>query len=888
MQTWNKRVARTARGAALVLLGSALLTGCFDGSSSSSGSSQPELDTNLFPADGKLVATIRRTEGGVPHVKADNLKSAAFGHGYAQAQDNVCLLAEAVVKARSERSKYFGPGPSDINVINDFSYKAQKILSGAEAEFSTLSSESKALIEGFASGYNKFVAETAPGDLPTECRDQPWVTQITPVDLFAHYRIVGQYASGALFATGAVFLAVPPEESPAPTAVASSSTTSDLELPRRVVASAEVGAGQLNDFQDMGLASNAWGIGKDLSASGKGALLANPHFPYTGHRRLYQVQMTVPGYINAIGAGLLGTAIPLINFNEHLGWSHTVTTSRRFTLYELTLKPGDSLTYVKDGEEKPITSETFQIEVANGTPTPTKLERKFYYSEYGPMVSANAATSGGLPKWGQDGTAYTYRDANAGTTRLLDSWLQMSRAKSLDEFQQVFRDCGTTFWTNSTYADDQGNAFYIDSSSVPNLSKQALAVIAYKRNASPAYNQLFNGGLTLLDGNSSRDDWVEGECDGLVPYEDKPKLLRADWVQNSNDSYWSTNPDEYLTGFSPLFGSEESPLGPRTRLGISMLQNPLSAGPISPTAPEPAGQDGKFSAEDLINVIYNNRAWFAEEFLAELRSRCTLIGTTPVNLPGGGSRTVDSACGVLQSWGGLYNVDSVGAHVFRVFIANYRDNFDSDLTVAFDPSDPVGTPSTPSAVNAGTADDAMLQALASGLEALDQVGIAYNATLGSVQQYQPSGGALPGLAGGSLGGGTPTELGVSFPWHGGDGSVDGAFNAIGVVTDAFAEDTRFPRVAPETIDNTAGLSDVSGEGWKMARGTSWHFGLEYTDNGPEAYGLVSYSQSSDSRSSFFNDQSLRYSEKNYRQIWFNEDDIEANTIAQGELTITGE
>lgn len=74
----------------------------------------------------------------------------------------------------------------------------------------------------------------------------------------------------------------------------------------------------------------------------------------------------------------------------------------------------------------------------------------------------------------------------------------------------------------------------------------------------------------------------------------------------------------------------------------------------------------------------------------------------------------------------------------------------------------------------------------------------------------------------------------------------------------------------------------------MARGTSWHFGLEYTDNGPEAYGLVSYSQSSDSRSSFFNDQSLRYSEKNYRQIWFNEDDIEANTIAQGELTITGE
>ena len=657
------------------------------------------------------------------------------------------MLAEAFVKARSERAKYFGPGPDDINIINDFSYKAQKILSGAEAEFPVLSPESKALIEGFAAGYNKYVAETPATDLPDECRNQPWIKAITPIDLFAHYRIVGQYASGALFATGAVFVAVPPGESPVPRVVTASVDAVSDKL-RQVAANARENAGQVRDFQSMGLASNAWGIGRDMTESGNGALLANPHFPYTGHRRLYQVQMTVPGYLNAMGAGLLGTAIPLINFNENLGWSHTVTTSRRFTLYELTLKSGDNLTYIKDGQEIPITSEIFQIEVFDGSPAPTVLERTFYYSEYGPMLSANAITEGGLPKWGDSGTAYTYRDANAGTTRLLDSWLQMSRAKNLEEFQDVFRNCGTTFWTNSTYADDQGNAFYIDSSSVPNLSDAALAVIDFKRQASPAYNQLFNAGLTLLDSDTSRDDWVEGECNGLVPYEDKPKLLRTDWVQNSNDSYWSTNPNQFLTGYSPLFGPEEAPLGPRTRLGITMLQNPLSSGPISPSAPLPAGQDGKFGALDLINVIYNNRAWYADQFLDELRNRCTSIGATPVNLPGGASRTVDQACGVLQTWDGLYNVDSVGAHVYRVFIANYRDSFSADLTVAFDPADPVATPSTPSTVNAGTADDPMLQALAAGVNALDQVSIAYNAPLGTVQYYQPSGGALPGLAGG--------------------------------------------------------------------------------------------------------------------------------------------
>ncbi len=193
----------------LALAGSLLLTGCFDGGSSSS-SSEPELNTQLFPADGKLEATIRRTTNGVPHVKADNLKSVAFGAGYAQAQDNVCVLAEAFVKARSERAKYFGPGPDDIHIINDFSYKAQDIRSGAAAEFSNLTDESRALIEGFTDGYNKYVAETDPADFAPECRDQPWVFEISPIDLYAHYRIVGQNASGALFATGAVFAAVPP------------------------------------------------------------------------------------------------------------------------------------------------------------------------------------------------------------------------------------------------------------------------------------------------------------------------------------------------------------------------------------------------------------------------------------------------------------------------------------------------------------------------------------------------------------------------------------------------------------------------------------------------------------------------------------------------------
>jgi len=900
---------RHALSLTVALLGSTLLAGCFDSDNDSSGPSQAEVDPNLFPSDGQLEATIRRTTGGVPHITADNLKSAAFGHGYAQAQDNVCLLAEAFVKARSERAKYFGPGDKSINIINDFSYKAQEIMSGAEQEFPLLSDESKALIEGFTAGYNKYVGETDPTNLPPECREQPWVKEIAPTDLLAHYRIAAQYASGAAFATGAAFAAVPPGESadPVPASSIAGNGAPDSE-PLKVAAQAFQNVRGAENLVDSGLASNAWGIGSEMTDSGKGALLANPHFPYTGHRRLYQVQLTVPDYLNVHGAGLLGTAIPLINFNENLAWSHTVSESRRFTWYELELKPGDPLTYIKDGVERPITTKTFQIEVNTGGPEPVVYEKTFWFSEYGPMLAADAA-SDVFPEWGGAGlvngkpAAYTYRDANADTTGLLDTWLGMSRAKNLEQFKEVFRQCGSTLWTNTIYADDQGNAFYIDSTSVPNLSEAALAVLELKR-TNQDFDRLFQNDITLLDGSKSRDDWVEGECGDLVPFENKPKLQRTDWVQNSNSSHWATNPDEFLNGFSPLYGPENAPINPRTRLGIKMLQNPTDPGLDSNTKP-PAGQDGKFSARDLIDTIWNNRAWYAEQFLPELLARCVDIGANPVTVPqgllpedpavaapGSGDLDVSPGCDALAGWNGTYDLTSTGAHLFRTFIDIYNRNFEDDLTTAFDPADPVYTPANPSAADAGTAADPMLQSLAAAMVLLDDAGLALDSPLSAVQYYQASGGVPPGadpdLA---------QPLTSRIPWHGGDGNIEGAFNAIGVIDGDFAEDTRIPRVDnPEYLGGVdpeetpfrfaGGLSPVENEGWLISRGTSWHFGLEFTDQGPEAYGLLSYSQSSDPESEFFSDQSDLYSQKQARKLLFNEEEIEQNLINDGVMTVT--
>ncbi|MDN5939979.1 MAG: penicillin acylase family protein, partial [Salinisphaera sp.] len=404
------------------LLGLALLSGCggdSGGDDSSTTSANPVglapiAAERVFDPDGMLEATLRYTTGGVPHITADNLESAGFGEGYAQARDNICLIAEQIIKARSERALFFGPGipgaapgspQASFNIIKDFSYKALGILSGAQATYDQLSAASRALLEGFAAGYNKYLEDTGVDNLSDpRCSGQPWVRPITPQELYAYYRIIALYASGDLFTTGVLFAAHPPGVSPAPRPVMRAA----MSAPQRSAAHQLVAGIQTADLRPLGLqqaletlplgmGSNGWGIGSELTESGNGALLANPHFPYLGPRRLWQSQLTVPGVYNVNGATLTGFPLPLIGFNGHLAWTHTVSTSNRFTAYVLVLAAG-GLSYVKNDQARPITKKTFQIQVATGA-APITLEKDFYYSEYGPMIAAELINPA-FPAWG--------------------------------------------------------------------------------------------------------------------------------------------------------------------------------------------------------------------------------------------------------------------------------------------------------------------------------------------------------------------------------------------------------------------------------------------------------------------------------------------------------
>lgn len=877
-------------GRSAVLLGSAFiltagLSACSDHDDddvSTGGGSTPS--SPISSPDGNLQATIRTTTAGVPHIVASNLESGAFGEGYVQARDNVCIIADSILRATGRRAEFYGPGPDKINIITDFSYRALGLLDQAKQRLPTLSSESQAMLRGFAAGYNQYVSETAPGDLPGKCANQPWVQKITAQQLYAYYELIALYASGDQFTTGVTFAAAPPGVDPSPVLAQQAAARDHVQTPDFARLARTGTPKSLNlktDYNDRGMGSNGWGIGGEMTENGRGALLANPHFPYTGNRRLYQSQLTIPGYYDVNGAALIGFVVPLIGFNQDVAWTHTVSTANHFTVYKLQLAAGDNMTYMKDGKPKSITSKTFQIKVANGTPTPSTLQKTFYYSEYGPMLAANLV-NGALPAWGDSlggqPVAFTYRDANTNTaSQVVDQWLAMGRAHDLAEFQKPFKACGSVLWVNTMYTDSSGQAFYIDGTSVPRLSKAALTAYGQRITSNPLAAGLAQAGVPLLDGSTSRDDWVEGACDGRVAYDGMPKLARRDFVQNSNDSYWATNPADFLTGYSPLYGPTESLLSPRTHMGLKMLEHPTDAG-LSNV--KPAGDDGQFSGKKIINALYSNRAYYAELLLPTLLDRCQAVGSKAISTDGGSSsRSVASGCSALASWNGVYNTDSTGAQVFRVFVATYDPSYPDQFTVPFDPGKPATTPNTPKAATADPANDPMLQALASALDKLDQGGIAYNAPLGDVQYQQQSAGVPPG--------GSPAPSGAPIPWPGTQ-NLEGGFNIVRVAPQPVDDGTRFPRVAPaSTIPGTGSLSATKGQGWLIGYGTSWHFGLNFTDNGPKAYGLVSYSQSDDPSSAHFADQDKRFSNKDYRKLLYSDSAIKADPNLKTQ-TINGE
>ena len=122
--------------------------------------------------------------------------------------------------------------------------------------------------------------------------------------------------------------------------------------------------------------------------------------------------------------------------------------------------------------------------------------------------------------------------------------------------------------------------------------------------------------------------------------------------------------------------------------------------------------------------------------------------------------------------------------------------------------------------------------------------------------------------------------GLKLPW-GGAHNIEGGFNVFR--SNMGNDGTVLPRHRYPLLPGSD-LSAAAG-GYHITYGSSWMFALEFTDDGPVAEGLLSYSQSSNSESDHFIDQTLLYSsEPQLRPLYFHQADIDAHTEVELQLT----
>ena len=703
-------------------------------------------------------ATIRRTRYGVPHIRARNFASMGFGVAYAFAEDNICTIADSYVTVNAQRSRYFGPDESWVfsgngarynNLSSDFYFQSIKKRKLVEklVRSKPPSGPSRLVrkgVRGYVAGYNAYLRDTGVDNLPDErCRGAEWVRPIREIDAYRRFFQLGILASSGAAIDGIADAA--PALGAAAIAAAEQEQTAALD---------SVLSGEAEEFFPLESGSNAYGLGAEATRGPwKGLVLGNPHFPWDGAERLYQMHLTVPGKVDVAGAGLYGVPLVLIGHTRGLAWSHTVASAWRFTPFQLVINPLDPHQYLVDGEFVDMDEVPVKVKVKTETGFETQ-SRTLYTTRYGPMFTSLL----GLPlfPW-TPVAAFALGDVNEGNFRYLNHFARVNQAQTVKQLDRIEQRVQGIPWVNTIAADRRGNAYYTMDGAIPNVPDSKATGCAGAMG--PA---LFAAtGIPVLDGSNSAcawDDDPDAVAPGIFGPARIPRLTVRSYVHNGNDSHWVSNPDHPLEGFERIIGVEDTERSYRTRVGLVMAQQRI------------AGTDGRkgkgFTLRNLSRVALGNRQYLGELWRDQAVGVCE----------GSPSLVSAGACTALEGWNRRDNLGSNGALLFRRFAVNLLGNFqflpdgtssgyyvggEAMWTTPFSPADPVNTPN-----GLNTSSPLVEQALSDAVADLQGAGVPMDAPLRGYQ-YEIRGGKKIPIHGGS--GGLGVFNAISASWRPGEG-----------------------------------------------------------------------------------------------------------------------
>jgi acyl-homoserine-lactone acylase len=443
---------------------------------------------------------------------------------------------------------------------------------------------------------------------------------------------------------------------------------------------------------------------------------------------------------------------------------------------------------------------TVQVRQPDGSLKPQT--RTLYSTRFGPILTSLVGVP--LP-WGPT-EAFAMRDANADNFRIFNHFFATNRAKTARQEYGILKKYEGIPWVNTIVADKRGDALYADIGAIPHVTNDQ----AQQCNSALGAATFSLLGLPVLDGSRSECEWgsdPDAVEPGLFGPSSLPHLFRTDYVTNSNNSYWLSNPKEPLEGFARIIGDERTARTLRTRIGLIMTQAQV------------AGRG--FTRQSMQGMVFNDRQYAAELTRDDLVAMCrSFNGSAPTS--DGGSVPVGKACDVLAAWDRREGLKSRGALLFRRFWEHASANPAapapapaSPWKVPFDPADPVHTPNT-----LNTDNPQVQNALGDALNDLAAAKIPVDAPLGDHQ--------------------VATRNGVRIPIHGGPGT-DGDFDAINV-----------------KWSGGKGVTEPE-HGSSYVQVVTWRKGSSC----PDARTILTYSQSTNPASPFYSDQTRMFSRKKW-------------------------
>jgi acyl-homoserine-lactone acylase len=506
---------------------------------------------------------IRRTSYGIPHILADDLASVFFGLAYCHLEDHGERVVLGVVRTRGELARYLGRDELD----SDFFHRSSHAR--AVETFHLLDEDTRNVFRGYAAGVNHYI-RLHPEEFPE------WVQpSFTPHDVAALW--IGRVSRSKIKR----FLKLQYDRE----SLGEESTLADED------------------------GSNAWAFAPSRTVSGNGILMRNPHLDWDAG--YYEAHITVPGIINFYGDFRVGR--PLYyngGFNDSLGWATTNNYPDLDEVYALEVDPDHPDHYLFDGGSVPLRREWVTVEFKNGDGL-ARESREFFHTPLGPVIHRGG------------GKIFIFRSAPDGEFRMAEQFLRMMRAENLEEWKSAMRIRAQPS-SNFTYADREGNIFYLWNAAIPDLPHP------------PGEDK------TAVVASRSDEVWTK-----LVEFEELPQLLNptGGYLHNENDSFLYTNlhqmldPDDFPANFP------EPRLRLRSQYALKLIDN-----------------DRKLTLEEVVDLKHSMRMLLADRVKDELIVSVRSSDSEP---------DMRRAIQVIENWDNTVAADSRGAELFRLWFETY-------------------------------------------------------------------------------------------------------------------------------------------------------------------------------------------------------------------------